>query len=129
MDNSTAFKGKFWVNAIFGSEVLSTLEDIRNKSTYTVNVSQSYEKLRKYRLYILSLDGYWCRWNFFKIQCYIEWFSDMEVEGLLEIFNKTDKSAWEQDREYFYALFNIIEDKLKEKGIDLGFTDLFEQGI
>jgi len=43
----------------------------------------------------------------------------MEVEELLEEFSKSDRNKWESDREYYFALFKAIEEKLEEKGMDL----------
>lgn len=43
----------------------------------------------------------------------------MEVEELLELFADSEKKDWESDREYYFALFEMIEDKLEEKGISL----------
>lgn len=90
---------------------------------------EKFTRLKEYRFHILNLEAYGYRGDFFKIQWYREWFSDMQVEELLDMFNESNKLHWDEDREYYYALFNIIEDKLKEKGIYLGFDELFKTGI
>lgn len=94
-----------------------------------IDISESYEKLKQLREYILSLDWYGFTANFIKIQENREWFHDMIVEELLEIFTGSSKSDWQGDISYFFALFEVIEKKLEEKGINLWFQDLFITGI
>lgn len=110
-------------------EVEALREDMKNKVANIEVRWFMYESLRKYRLYILNLDGYWLRADFFDIQKYREWFWDMQIEELLEIFSESSMSMWDADREYYYALYKTIEEKLEEKWVNLGFDGLFEAWI
>lgn len=119
----------FWVRALFASEVEEIVLKHTNDIENTICVSPEYEALLRFRKYLLSLDGYGFRWDFFEIQSHKEWFLFMEVEELLDVFGISDKNNWESEREYYFALFQAIEDKLEEKGVHLGFGSLFELGI
>ena len=121
--------GNFWVRALIASEVEAIVREFTNDERNAIDLSREYEALWQFRKFLLSLDGYWFRWNFFTIQSHKERFLSMEVEELLEEFSKSDRNKWESDREYYFALFQTIEEKLEEKWIDLWFDNLFEFGI
>lgn len=117
------------ISVIPQPEVDALKYDMKNEVVNIIGFSDFFVKLRQFREYILDLDWYWFVGDSQKIQWKKERFYDMWVKELLWIFQNTCKKQWDQDREYYFALFEVIEDKLEERGIDLGFNDLFEMWI
>lgn len=127
--------GIFWfpenlarVTVLFASDVCRYVDEAHNR-VWNINhpdTEGTYEKLRACRKFILSLDGYDKILDFCKVQWERERFEDMNVEELLEELMRSEQVNWWQDREYYYALFEVIEDKLEQKGIDLWFDNFFE---
>lgn len=120
------------IRVLHASNIYRYIDEVKNKAWKIENnifTHSMCEKLEEFRLYILSLDGYSIQWDFQKIQSNKEWFQDISIQELLWIFENTYRKQWDRDKEYYFAMFEAIEDKLEQIGIDLWFNNLYEQWV